>query len=510
MAAAATVRGYHERTKHRLDRYAAGPGSLDWDAQPDPFRRWPGTAKQPLPRDLPAPALGWAELGDERPAAPATLASLAGLLRHAVALTAWKQYGPSRWSLRAHPSSGNLHPTETWVLARGIEGLPDGLYHYQPEDHSLELRADVPVSAGAPSLHLAFTSIAWREAWKYGERAFRYCQLDLGHVLGAVACAAALLGWRPRLLAMDPATLDARLGLDRREDFAGVEPEEAEVMLSLLGEAEAPAFTAWHGRPGLLDPKPMYQWPVIDEVAAASRGALRISEPSGLASAPSVEGAAAGIQAAAILLQRRSAQAFDGQSVLPRAAFRGLLAAMLPGGSPAIRCWPLPARVHPVLLVHRVEGVAPGLYCLPRSEAGLGGLGQAMRQEFAWTPADAELPLYRLVAARSERTARTVSCHQDIAGQCAFAVMYVAEFAVAIAENPASWRHLHWEAGLLGHALTLAAEAAGWRGTGIGCFFDDADHEILGLADDRYQVVYHFAVGMAVDDARLSTLPAYG
>jgi hypothetical protein len=62
---------------------------------------------------------------------------------------------------------------------------------------------------------------------------------------------------------------------------------------------------------------------------------------------------------------------------------------------------------------------------------------------------------------------------------------------------------------MLGQVLSLEAEASGWRGTGIGCFFDDADHEVLGLQDDKYQVIYHFAVGKAVDDPRLLTLPAY-
>ena len=43
---------------------------------------------------------------------------------------------------------------------------------------------------------VALTSIHWREAWKYGERAFRYCQHDLGHAIAAVRLAAALVGWR--------------------------------------------------------------------------------------------------------------------------------------------------------------------------------------------------------------------------------------------------------------------------------------------------------------------------
>jgi SagB-type dehydrogenase family enzyme len=487
----AVVRAYHERTKHRLDQYAAGPGSLDWDAQPDPFRHWHGAAIVPLPRDLPVAP----------PVASATspnLAAVAVLLRHAVAITAWKQYGAARWSLRAHPSSGNLHPTETWLIAVGIDGLPDGLYHYQAQDHSLELRADHAVAGSSPGLWLGLSSIAWREAWKYGERAFRYCQLDLGHVLGAVACSAALVGWTPRLLPLDSAAVGGLLGLDRAEDFDGVEPEEPEVMLNLSGDVEPPRFARWYGRPSLLDPRPMYQWPVIDEVAAATRGRLDLPGPAETLNAALDHATPI---AASVLLSRRSAQAFDGLSIMPATVFHQLLGALLPAGSPA--------RVHPVLFVHRVEAVEPGLYVLPRSEAGLTGLGAAMRREFVWTPADPALPLYRLMAARAERTARTVSCHQDIASQCAVAVMFVAEFAGPIVETAAAWRHLHWEAGLLGHALTLAAEANGWRGTGIGCFFDDADHEILGLGDDRYQVIYHFAVGIPVDDTRLTTLPAY-
>ena len=36
-------------------------------------------------------------------------------------LSAWKEYGPSRWALRNNPSSGNLHPTEGYlVLATDI------------------------------------------------------------------------------------------------------------------------------------------------------------------------------------------------------------------------------------------------------------------------------------------------------------------------------------------------------------------------------------------------------
>ena len=60
--------------------------------------------------------------------------------------------------------------------------------------------------------------------------------------------------------------------------------------------------------------------------------------------------------------------------------------------------------------------------------------------------------------------------------------------------------------------LYLEAEAAGVRSTGMGCYFDDLVHRLLdlNLADDAWQSLYHFTVGGAVEDERLSTLPAYG
>ncbi len=510
------VRAYHQRTKHRLDAYAAGPGSLDWDAQPDPFRRWLGAETLALPRDAGRRDVDWHALGQPRPAVEPDADALGDLLQLCAGITAWKAYAGSRWALRAHPSSGNLHPTETWVIARGVAGLADGLYHYQSRDHGLERRADGLIEPGPAGLWLGFSSIAWREAWKYGERAFRYCQLDMGHVLAAVASAAALLGWRPRVLALDCATLTAALGLDRTADFAGVETEDAEVILALSPADAGPPPTrwaTWHGLPSLLDPRPMYRWPVIDEVTVASRGMAPATPMPAPMPAPVTT--VAGIGAVEVILKRRSAQSFDGRSILPASLFPRLLSALTPGGAPVWALWPWPPRVHVVMMAHRVEELAAGVYLLPRSEAGADALRQAMRDDLAWENVEPAVTppgtptLRRLVRARCANAARTVSCHQDIAADCAVAFMLVAEFDAPIAENPAAYRHLHWEAGMIGHQLYLEAEAAGWRGTGIGCFFDDAIHDILGLADTRFQVLYHFSVGVPVDDPRLLTLPAY-
>ena len=71
------------------------------------------------------------------------------------------------------------------------------------------------------------------------------------------------------------------------------------------------------------------------------------------------------------------------------------------------------------------------------------------------------------------------------------------------------YRRLFWEAGVLGHVLYLEAEAAVIRGTGVGCFFDDPCHRLLGLAGDAWQVLYHFAAGGPVEDGRLRTSGPY-
>jgi SagB-type dehydrogenase family enzyme len=167
---------------------------LDWASQPNPFRSFRGAAEAPL---APRPD-----------AAPAT-ALVGDLLRHALGLSAWKQFRGARWALRVNPSSGNLHPTEAYVIAGPAAGLADGagVYHYAPDRHALEQRcafdAWLPAHGAndtAPAMLIALTSIHWREAWKYGERAFRYCQHDLGHAIAAVRIAAEIHGLRAAMV----------------------------------------------------------------------------------------------------------------------------------------------------------------------------------------------------------------------------------------------------------------------------------------------------------------------
>ena len=198
----ADIQGYHQRTKHAPTRYALGPAFLDWTSQPSPWRRFDGAATLELP------------LLDRRPTppfpGPAAQASsldrdaLGLFLELAFGVSAWKSYEGSTWALRNNPSSGNLHPTETYVVLDALDGVGSAaaLYHYAPLDHLLEERGRFETGRVLPGggFLLGLSAIPWREAWKYGERSFRYCQLDAGHAIGAAAQAAAALGWRAHVL----------------------------------------------------------------------------------------------------------------------------------------------------------------------------------------------------------------------------------------------------------------------------------------------------------------------
>lgn len=524
---AAIVFGYHQRTKHRIDRYAAGPETLDWDDQPDPFRRFSGCAQFPLP----TPGAGlpplFADL--DKPETilpqPLTFNSIGLLLELSFGLSAWKQYGSDRWALRCNPSSGNLHPTEAYLIDTGTLLLPPGVYHYVSHDHALERRCEFSSKLSFSGVYLGLTSIHWREAWKYGERAYRYCQHDAGHALGALRYAAAVLGWKIELLAeCSDAELAGLLGLDRDSDFIDGEREMPDLLCRICFNGEDGFLTdlstlsqiqqssVWRGHAKPLSTLRRHRWPIIEEAAQAAfkpRTKEQYSAqiygllPPSTCAKPAVD----------IIRQRRSAQRFDGQTPISWAHFERMLRAVLPTRRVPFDVWRWPPKVHLVLFVHRVENLVPGLYILPRDAASVSPLRAAMRSEFEWqalSGAEPSLPVYRLVDADCRRAAKTVSCHQAIASDSAFSIAMLAEFQQPISAAPWVYRHLFWETGLIGQVLYLEAEAAQMRGTGIGCFFDDSVHDILGLQDTQYQSLYHFTVGKPLDDARLQTLPAYG
>jgi SagB-type dehydrogenase family enzyme len=517
-----TVLEYHEGSKHQLRRYAPGPGYLDWANQPDPFRIYEGAPRVALPLAADEMHVRFADVraGQLPAAAPVSLATIGVLLELSLAISAWKSYGGTSWALRCNPSSGNLHPTEGYVVTAGLPGLEGAVYHYVSRDHMLERRArwDPPV----PMEHgfvVGLTSIYWREAWKYGMRAFRYCQHDCGHAVASISYAAASLGWQTRMLdTLADEDVAALLGLDRGTNHSAAEREQPDCLLWVgAGEPSgidvlvtAVRAARWSGSPNRLSTEHV-QWPEIDHVHDATRKPRTppVRSPAGASVRPAPP--RLDLAAAAVFRQRRSAVDFDAVTSIPAEVFYAMLEPLLPrSGTPPWNAWPWPPRVHLALFVHRVEGLEPGLYAFLREDSALETLRRAMRPEWLWRrTGPAHLPLYLLLAHDTRDTAKVICCHQDIAADSCFALGMLASFE-GVAQSPWRYRSLYWECGLVGQTLYLEAEAAGIRATGIGCFFDDEMHRLLGLEGTAWQSLYHFTAGGAVDDPRLTTLPAYG
>ena len=542
------VHEYHDGTKHHFNRFAPSLGYLDWASQPAPFRSfegapvfslYPGPNAAPPPVEL--PRVAYDQLFDGViPAVPITAASIGYFLRHALGLSAWKVFKTARWSLRVNPSSGNLHPTEAYIVTGPLAdfGGTPGVWHYAPDRHAIERRSVFERNVWAltglgDSFIVVLTSVHWRESWKYGERAFRYCQHDLGHAIAALGLSAALCGWRAAILPAWPqGAIGALVGVDRDEDYVEAEREEPACALLVQKNGSAvpplsldPRFLAavkegrWFGRASQLSMDHV-KWTFIDDVARATEDPGRDVDEIRLKADPTndvhptiVGSGFSRIDARKIILQRRSALALDGASFIERAGFLRMISRVLPGsGAPWDIIWWSP-RIHLVLFVHRVRDVEPGLYLLPRAASATPRLKAAFDRQFSWKPIGDDSPLLLLQAGDYRIRSQRVSCDQDIAADGFFSLGMLADFDASLDEyGPSFYRHLFWESGMVGQVLYLEAEAAGARSTGIGCFYDDPVHDLLGLgakAGHAFQSLYHFTVGMPVEDTRLTTQPGY-
>ena len=523
---------YHEATKHHFERYARSLGYMDWNNQPNPFRTYKDTPVVKLPllkTDPPAAYLGLYERQNNAPQ-PFAIENIAGFLELSLGLSAWKAAGSSRWSLRINPSSGNLHPTEAHLILPPLGADPAGIYHYNALGHALERRADV-----APGLWqslvshfrsdgflIAITSIFWRESWKYGERAFRYCNHDAGHALACLSFAANIFGWKCVFLnEISDEELEAILGFDQVR-FRKLEEEHADCLCYIFptGPADIPrglpadiisdlANLTFKGEAEILSQK-CIDWEIIYRTARLTKKPPTGKNRIDLERRNWFADVTSPLSATDIIRNRRSAIAFDSSGFISKSHFLSILDKTLARRDMAPFDVDLTEPLtHLLLFVHNVPDLTPGLYFFLRRNADLNELKAICRSDFQWTPVEKNFSLYRLAEGNYRQQAMMVSCHQDIAGASAFSLGMIAKFRDIITAEPHRYRHLFWETGMIGQVLYLEAEAHGVRGTGIGCVFDYAVHEILGFSDNRYQSLYHFTIGQPIEDPRLTMYPPY-
>jgi SagB-type dehydrogenase family enzyme len=469
---------------------------LDWANMPDPFRHYEGVPVLDLAADPPVPGMsaldvlrgtsGTTPVGD----GPSLLSQL---LFYSAAISASKRVPSSgyHYALRVNPSSGNLHPTEFHFLTRGLKGWPDGLYHYDPSRHMAEQRGrgnfDMKPASDSAPIVFVLSSIVWREAWKYGERAYRYCLHDIGHAWQALALSARAIGCQSSAVGSFPDDDVARM-------FHLNSDEWPMLIVSLHGKSiplrEADTGkTVWFGGQANQLSKETIAHPLIDSIHLATKrssigsSGASFAEPvltgSGEIKLPPPSSPTRGFGEVARM--RRSALDFLGGK---QSMSLGQLSAIL-----AVTALPLSADfagarfIQLYLYAHRVDGLQPGIYRLLAERA----------------------ELEQIKSGDQRVAAAGLSLGQDLAGNACvtFSMIGNLDSATRI-YGDRGYRYVHFEAGAIGHRFYLAAGALGLGATGIGAFYDDEVHRYLNLVPNQGQVVYHFAIGYPVPDPRVS------
>ncbi|CAD6235639.1 unnamed protein product [Miscanthus lutarioriparius] len=494
---------YHCRTKHSPTAgYARGPGRLDWANQPNPFLRFSPAPQLPLPNPPPVAPVPYPALFHSPPPPPQPLAvdSLSALLFHSLALSAWKSAGLSTWSLLVNPSRCNLHPTEAHlVFPHPREAGRLAVAHYAPRDHLLEVRATAPVRdrsaiLSAPGMAvLALSSIFWREAWKYGERALRYCNHDVGHALAAVAVAAATLGWDARLLdGLSDEDLGRLVGVEKGSPATPPEEPPDKVV-----KGKAPWVERQHPDCAVLlfpaGSEPEIDYGRMSEMLRGFDGLEWVGKANALSKDHVVWDV---IYRTAEQVKKHGPAPGERFFVMPRqkspALSKGLYneltvqeaAEEKRGGHGRHACDGKGYVLSDADALPPIRGGLPrGMYFLVRNEEHFDALQHAMRQDFEWVKPEGcpdGLPLYRLMKGDCQKLAMQVSCFQEIASHGCFSRGMIARFEPVLHEK-GEWMYprLFWETGILGQVLYLEAHAVGISATGIGCYFDDAAAVVL-------------------------------
>ena len=278
-----------------------------------------------------------------------------------------------------------------------------GVFHYDPNHHQLEKRIEISDQIwnqlndhyGCKGFYVALSTIYWREAWKYGERAFRYCNLDIGHAIACLSVSANLFGWKVNYLnSVTSQELDQLLGFDKTTWHPG-ESEENELICFVhppqsgnvpddipVGLIKEISQSDVVGGPNQLSDS-HHDWNVIGEVSAATRSGNSDSKLIRYSDVPYFTEQQYDCNAAEIIRQRRSGQSYDGVTGIGAEQFFAMLDRVIPRDKIAPFDVSLgEISVNLLLFVHRVEGLDSGIYFLVRDGSNVDDIRKSFGDNF--------------------------------------------------------------------------------------------------------------------------------
>ncbi len=496
-------RHYHDRTKYHPETIAQKNRNLDWNEQPVPFKEYKIGNTFDLKPYLSEKfeASSDPEIGNWR--------RLSKLLLCSYGLTAKipTMFGAPIY-LRSAPSAGGLYPAEVYLISRGTPLLPEGLYNYQPQTHSLvnfwedsvwsNLQQACFFHPALENTQLAIvtTAVFYRSAWRYEDRAYRRIFLDTGHLLGNIELASAINNYQPhliggffdeaidKLLYLNPdeegvitviALADlldtkqnvsqsiAALPSDIHTEYPAVPDGELLYYFHRATRINSELSTSPENKTEEISLEDKYNFPFCLKISTQTTAIDWGENLSGLQDT---------------ILKRRSTRAYTSEN-LTLEELKALLN----------------------FTYQPEDYIAQGLNGYPdyfdlnliQTFVAVSGVTDLEEGCYYYAPKAQELRQIRFNNFRSDL--HFLCLGQDLGRDAGAVVFHTADLNRAVAAwGDRVYRYLHMDAGHLGQRLNLAAIHLGLGVSGIAGFFDDRVNQVLGIPDDE-AVIYITTLG---------------
>ncbi len=420
---------YHSTTKHSYNSVRMYPNQLSWEDQPSTYKNYPEAySKRKLDLDN----------------------AEDNFLYYIAGLTAKKTYPSGEYYLRINPSAGALYPNELYFQARGVDHVEDGIYHYEASSQSITLLQQINENEGiepyigyktAMKGYLFLVSaIYYRSSWKYKNRAFRYCLLDAGHLLGSLEASALLKPHAVQVIYdIDKEKLNRMFGFETQEWFLS-----AAAMAVPLREQEVKAIE--FALPFVNGSRTFEQNEMIEQAYVES---MNLEGCKKEVSAPKF--GYNDIKLKETIFSRRSQRGFN-EGAITKGQFNYIMEAI---HQPILSDCDEEVSVYVVL--NRVLDMPLGLY----------KNGEYLKHgDFGHHAGYLSLEQYSLSAQGA-----------------------VAFFLTSKAKN---YQALYQKAGIIGHRLYIASLYLGIGCSGIGAYYDD---EVNNFVGNNEMVLYALAIG---------------
>ena len=490
---------YHEKTKHSYISVRTGRYFLDWRNKPYPFKVYLNLPKVNLPREFPKPSTdaltALEQRGVHEPGVD--MDKIVEILFFSAGITRKIAFPGEVFYFRAAPATGALYETELYLVAWDVKGLEPGVYHFDPGEFTLtKLRTGDYRSYLAEVVHedikhhecaVVFSSIAWRNAWKYEARSYRHWFWDGGVIAAnmlAVASAekieASLYmgfvdrslnkligvdGRREAAIAVVALGHTQNLGREERTEVTEIRPE---VMPLSRKEVEYPEIYNMHAVSSLNSIDELREWRSKCCGATEWKKKERENTQNIILSKPTVES----YPLYKVILKRGSTRRFSHKPITENQLSTILDRAFT--YIPADFLKAVDSHVEAYLIINAVEGLEPGAYYYDSSGHSLVVL---KRGEF-------------------RRAAGYLCLEQELASDASvvFFLMTDLDNILRLCGNR-GYRLCQFEAGVRAGKIYLSAYALGLGATGLTFYDDDVTQFFQPHAGDKSNMLV-VAVGV--------------